>query len=79
MRKFIVFLFLGIVGYYSLGSIPLKLFNTEDPVVKQRLIEKLIELTKAKHPHCEGAYMTFIADEDRKSVDIIVKCFKWES
>ncbi len=77
MRKFIVFLFLGIVGWNWIGSIPPKLFSSEDPIVKQKLIEKFIDLTKEKIPHCEGAYITFIEDKETKGIEIVVKCNKW--
>lgn len=62
-----------------IATIPLKLYNSDDPEVRQRLTEKMIELTKEQKTGCEGAIILFNPEEENKNlIDVIIECVKFE-
>ena len=78
MKKFILFLFLGVVGWYYITEIPLKLYTTEDPEVVSKTIEKLMELSSQKVSNCDRFYILFVPqEEDPNSINVVVQCNKW--
>ncbi len=55
------------------------MFNSDDPEVQQRLVEKMIELTKEAQIECEGATILFRSEEeDSNKIDVFIECIKWE-
>ncbi len=85
MRTFVVSLFLmmlldSVVGYKMIGVIPKNFIKeSEDPVVRQFIIEMWIDNIKSAYPHCVGATFDTFEDRDDNSLwDVFSECYKWE-
>ena len=68
------------VSWEWIGIIPLDFIeNNKEDKIRHFIIETWIENIKTIHPHCRGAYIRFIADnEDTNIINIYAKCYKWE-
>ncbi len=78
MRKFIIlFLFLGIIGWHSVGTIPTSLFTgNNNYFIRFRIIQTLIKQVHLIQPSCQGAYIDFIPTKNEE-MEVLIKCSKW--
>ncbi len=80
MKKILTSIFLfSILWWFLIATIPIKLLESEDPEVHQRILEIFMELTHQKLDTClEFEIREIENDEDKKLVDIVVQCYRWE-
>ena len=84
MRKCIVSLILILlivgIGWELIGVIPLNFIKENpEPEIREFLIKRWIDNMKTIHPHCEGAEIFFIEDdEDPHLLGVYGKCYKFE-
>lgn len=75
MKHFIIPLLLSTMGWFFLGTIPINLLNSQDPIVQERLAEKLMGLVQEKKSDCQKVELVFVENEENKNmVDIIMHC-----
>lgn len=78
MKHFIISLLLSTLGWFFLGTIPISLLNSQDPIVQERFTEKLMELIQEKKSNCQKIELTFVENEENKNmVDVIMHCEGW--
>ena len=73
------FILLNFMCWFLITTIPLRLYNSDEPDVKHKLVEKMIELTKQSQSGCEKAYIFFNPQEENPNlINVIIECYKWE-
>ena len=80
MKKILTSIFLfSTLWWLLIATIPIKLLESEDPVVHQRMLDKFMELTQQKLSTCIEFEITAMENEENeKLVDVIVQCHKFE-
>lgn len=83
MKKFMAYLILiaviNGVGWELISAVSLKfLKENPEPEIRQFIIEKWIENIKEIQPHCEGAEIDFVENEEEIDlIEVYSKCNKW--
>lgn len=78
MKHFIIALYLSTMGWFFLGTIPNSLLDNQDPIIQERLAQKLEDLIEAKKSNCQKVELEFIEDKENKNISIIyMNCTEW--